>query len=130
MRLKTFLQPILSLAGLSCVGLAIVCAYGICSAFRLIYGPVHNVLPFLLLGLGIDDMFVIMQCWNNLEPEDMKRTLPEKLGLSLKHAGVSITVTSLTDFFAFGAVTIIKSILSTITHNTYTYKLIYKCIKI
>ena len=26
----------------------------------------HAILPFLCLGIGIDDMFVITQCWNNL----------------------------------------------------------------
>ncbi|ODN02586.1 Patched domain-containing protein 3, partial [Orchesella cincta] len=107
-------RPLLSLAGLSCVGLAILVSYGICSAFKIIYGPVHNILPFLLLGIGIDDMFVIMQCWNNLRPEDMKKSIPEKLGLTLQHAGVSITITSLTDFFAFaiGGTTVLPALQS------------------
>lgn len=108
----------LSLAGLLCVGLAIVCSYGICSAFRIIYGPVHNILPFLLMGIGIDDMFVIIQNWNNLSPVDAKKSIPEKLGLTLQHAGVSITVTSLTDFFAFGQ--FMKSLLP---HNTRIFHL-------
>ncbi|CAG7727935.1 unnamed protein product [Allacma fusca] len=107
-------RPLLSLAGLSCVGLAIIVSYGICSAFRGIYGPVHNILPFLLLGIGIDDMFVIMQCWNNLSPSESKRPLPERMGLTLKHAGVSITVTSVTDFvaFAIGASTVLPALQS------------------
>jgi hypothetical protein len=46
-------------------------------------------------------MFVIMQCWNNLPPEKLEKSIPEKVGLTLRHAGVSITVTSLTDFAAF-----------------------------
>ncbi|CAL8090383.1 unnamed protein product [Orchesella dallaii] len=107
-------RPLLSLAGLSCVGLAIIVSYGICSAFKIIYGPVHNILPFLLLGIGIDDMFVIMQCWNNLRADDLKKSLPEKLGLTLQHAGVSITITSLTDFFAFaiGGTTVLPALQS------------------
>jgi Niemann-Pick C1 protein len=98
----------LSLAGLGCVGLAVGVSHGICSAFRIIYGPVHNILPFLLLGIGIDDMFVIMQCWNNLLTSEKKRPLAERMGLTLQHAGVSITVTSVTDFvaFAIGATTV------------------------
>ena len=56
-------------------------------------------------ALGIDDMFVIMQCWENVGRDATNKELPasEKVGLSLRHAGVSITVTSLTDIFAFGA---------------------------
>ena len=31
-----------------------------------------SVLPFLLLGIGIDDMFVIVQCFNTLTKEENK----------------------------------------------------------
>ena len=41
-------------------------AYGFCSLCGLAYGPLHNIIPFLLLGIGIDDMFVIVQCLNTL----------------------------------------------------------------
>ena len=30
----------------------------------------HAILPFLCLGIGIDDMFVIMQCYDNLTPAE------------------------------------------------------------
>ena len=56
-----------------------------------------------MTGIGIDDMFVIIQCWNNLpDHEKNGRTLPEKIALTMQHAGVAITVTSVTDVFAFG----------------------------
>ena len=76
-------------------------------------------------------MFVILQCWYNLELQLKKQAnnnntkskkpasnsldaveggssnkaepdLEEKMGLTMQHAGVAITVTSLTDVFAFG----------------------------
>lgn len=47
--------------------LAVVMAFGLCSAMGLLYGPVHNILPLLMIGLGVDDMFVIVQCWQNLD---------------------------------------------------------------
>ena len=54
-------------------------------------------------GIGIDDMFVIIQCWNNLpDHEKHGRTLQEKIALTMQHAGVAITVTSVTDVLAFG----------------------------
>ena len=40
----------LSFAGVISTGLGIVVSLGLCSAFGLFYGPVHSVLPFLLLG--------------------------------------------------------------------------------
>ena len=49
-------------------------------------------------------MFVIVQCLSNLRshPDYDNWRLDKKLGEALKHAGVSITVTSATDVVAFG----------------------------
>ena len=49
-------------------------------------------------------MFVIVQCMTNLKTEPGYDTwgLDRKLGHALRHAGVSITVTSATDVVAFG----------------------------
>ena len=49
-------------------------------------------------------MFVIVQCWSNMQKDPLNAglSLPDQMGIALKHAGVSVTVTSLTDVFAFG----------------------------
>ena len=49
-------------------------------------------------------MFVICQCWMNMkkDPAHVDLTLADQMGVALKHAGVSITITTLTDIFAFG----------------------------
>lgn len=88
----------LSVLGVLTVGLAIGGSMGICSAMNLFYSPLASVLPFLLLGLGVDDMFVIAISY---DLTDSSLPIPERLGRSLSHAGASITVTSLTDFLAF-----------------------------
>ena len=53
-------------------------------------------------GVGIDDMFVIMQCFNNIESreENEGMSLPEKIALTMRRAGVAITLTSATDIAA------------------------------
>ena len=33
----------------------------------LLFSPLHSIIPFLMMGIGVDDMFVIMQCFNNIE---------------------------------------------------------------
>lgn len=53
-------------------------------------------------------MFVIVEAWKNLTPEELKLPLPEQVAMTMKHAGVSVTVTSVTDIvaFAIGASTV------------------------
>lgn len=50
----------------------------------------------------MDDAFVIVQAWNRLSAAERALPLTEQAGHALKHAGVSITVTSITDIVAFG----------------------------
>ena len=47
-------------------------------------------------------MFVVVEAWTNLDANELRRPLPERVGLAMKHAGVSVTVTSITDIVAFG----------------------------
>eukprot|EP00732_Lithocolla_globosa_P001632 Lithocolla_globosa_v1_NODE_847_length_3192_cov_9.743067.p1 type:complete len:916 gc:universal NODE_847_length_3192_cov_9.743067:339-3086(+) len=88
----------LALLGVASVGFAIISTIGLSSYFGQFYGPVHSVLPFILLGIGVDDMFVIHDAFR-ATPENL--SLIERTALGLSHAGVSVTVTSLTDFVAF-----------------------------
>ena len=98
----------LTLAGVVGVVMGVIMSYGICSAIGLAFGPMHNVLPFLMLGIGIDDMFVIVQCWDVLESkyqakrmkkgaEQVSLPLTERFGHTMSSAGGAITVTSFTD---------------------------------
>jgi Niemann-Pick C1 protein len=68
----------LSMVGILGVIMGIVVAYGICSAAGMFYGPMHSVMPFLMLGIGIDDMFVIVQCWDTLTEVQRKETLVKR----------------------------------------------------
>jgi hypothetical protein len=51
----------LAWAGLVSIIFALITSYGLCSYFGFVVSPLHNFIPFLLLGLGVDDMFVIVQ---------------------------------------------------------------------
>ena len=123
---------VLSIVGVSVVGQAILASYGLCFYLGVAYGPIHPIIPFLLLGIGVDDMFVIIQvsclqppillvkkffetgktisaqALDNLSNEEKQLDIPERMARALKHAGVSITVTSVTDIaaFAIGATTV------------------------
>ncbi|XP_024875784.1 NPC intracellular cholesterol transporter 1-like isoform X1 [Temnothorax curvispinosus] len=102
--------------GLLCVGAAFIFAVGICSLIGIPYGPVHTSLPFMLLGLGIDDIFVLNASWKQIHTDEsnLNKPLTERIGLALGHAGSAISITSLTDVVAFiiGASTILPSLQS------------------
>jgi Niemann-Pick C1 protein len=75
---------------------------------------VHTSLFFIILGLGVDDIFVIMASFRKINEEQQALSLEEKIAKTMQKAGASITVTSLTDFIAFavGATTILPSLRS------------------
>eukprot|EP00092_Neocalanus_flemingeri_P016672 GFUD01018035.1.p1 GENE.GFUD01018035.1~~GFUD01018035.1.p1 ORF type:complete len:937 (+),score=124.95 GFUD01018035.1:339-3149(+) len=104
----------LSLAGLTGIVLGSVFCMGLCSAFGLMFTQLHNVLPFLMLGIGIDDMFVLVQCYENLSPEEKKEDIAKRFGKTLSYAGMAISVTSVTNIvaFALGATTVIPALRS------------------
>ena len=54
-------QALLGAAGILNCFLASVSSFGLCSLFGLDYGPMHSIIPCLLVGLGVDDVFVIVQ---------------------------------------------------------------------
>ena len=80
------------------------------SALGFPYTTTHQLLPLLGLGIGIDDMFVIMQSLTNVKKNKDHSHLSsgQKIAQALKYSGVAITVTSITDVFVFavGAATV------------------------
>ena len=48
----------------------------------------HNILPFLLLGIGIDDVFVIVQNWQlQGGGDDTQVSVEELMGRVMQRAG-------------------------------------------
>ena len=95
------MQVGLAFAGIVGICLSIPFAYGLAAIVGVPFGPLNSILPCLILGLGVDDMFVIVQSYENLGREEKQSPLAKRIGKTMRHAGSSITVTSLTDFAAF-----------------------------
>ena len=96
----------LSGSAIALVAMATVAGFGVASLAGLLYGPVHSVLPFLILGIGVDDVFVLINAFDR-EREGIARAsednddIKQRGARALRRAGASITVTSLTDVVAF-----------------------------
>ncbi|EDO30398.1 predicted protein, partial [Nematostella vectensis] len=57
-----------------------------------------GVLPFLVVGIGIDDMFIII---NELDRQDNKLSVIETIRLVMANSGMTVTMTTVTDLIAF-----------------------------
>mmetsp|Transcript_17543 Transcript_17543/g.29598 ORF Transcript_17543/g.29598 Transcript_17543/m.29598 type:complete len:191 (-) Transcript_17543:1367-1939(-) len=83
---------------LLCVMLSYTAASGIAFTLGWKNSGLHNLLPFLLIGVGVDDMFVISSALDQTNP---RKPLEERMKEGMVHAGSSITITSLTNAIAF-----------------------------
>ncbi|XP_056321663.1 patched domain-containing protein 3 [Danio aesculapii] len=54
--------------------------------------------PFLILGIGIDDMFIMISSWQRTNIQD---SVPNRMADTYREAAISITITTLTDVLAF-----------------------------
>lgn len=84
-------------------------AYGICMFAGIPFTTLAQVLPFLLIGIGIDDAFVIVAA---LDKTSRKNSIEDRMYETLYKSGVSVTITSLTDVIAFflGSLTVLPAV--------------------
>ena len=83
----------LTLAGLLSIAMGMVVSMGLSSLLGFPYTPMHAVLPFICLGIGIDDMFVIVTSYYNVVSRGEAATLGDKIGQTMRHAGVRLVPT-------------------------------------
>jgi len=89
--------------------------------FGVRFGTILCVSPFLVLAIGVDDAFLMLQSWqricslaeqlneeekeenNNLIEleEKLEKLICKRLGQMLEDVGPSVTITSATNFLAF-----------------------------
>ena len=105
--LGKFLNPLtghslLANAGVFAVALGILSGFGLAMWCRVPFVSFMGVLPFLVLGIGIDDMFILVDELDR-QPRDMSVT--EKIKAVMSHSGATVTMTTMTDLVAFAVST-------------------------
>ncbi|CAH0556056.1 unnamed protein product [Brassicogethes aeneus] len=91
-------KPWLGLLGNLSAAMATLCAFGVCMYAGVDFIGINLAAPFLMIGIGIDDTFVMLAAWRRTS---IKTPVPERMAHMLSEAAVSITITSVTDFFSF-----------------------------
>lgn len=101
-------RHVLGLVALLNAGLSLGATFGLASAFGMFFGPVHQVLPLLIIGIGVDDVFVVTRALDDINYSGKYNDKPARtrVALALSNAGTAITVTSFTNtiVFLFGAI--------------------------
>ncbi|XP_023219484.1 patched domain-containing protein 3-like [Centruroides sculpturatus] len=91
-------KPWLGLAGCFSSCLSVITAFGLVMACGIEYSDLNVALPFLILGMGIDDSYVLIAAWRRSK---ITNTVEERMGETFAEAAVSISITSLTNFLSF-----------------------------
>lgn len=89
---------LLSLSSIVILMGATAVAFGLAGIFSVPFNSIISLLPFILLGVGVDDMIVILDSVNTFKHVE---DIPERIGLGLQESGLSITLTSVTAVMAF-----------------------------
>ena len=56
--------------GMTVIGLSMFGSFGLCFYFGFFYTDMTPIVPFLLLGLGVDNMFVMVQVNSTPQQEE------------------------------------------------------------
>ncbi|KAL1250583.1 hypothetical protein QQF64_018379 [Cirrhinus molitorella] len=97
--------------GVVSAGMAVLASFGLLLFCGMPFAMTVASAPFLILGVGVDDMFIMISCWQKTE---VHKAVEVRLAETYKEAGVSITITTLTDVLAFyiGLLTPFRSVQS------------------
>ncbi|NXI67050.1 PTHD3 protein, partial [Anseranas semipalmata] len=104
----------LACCGVVSSGLAVLSSFGL-----MLYCGVPFVVtvanaPFLILGVGVDDMFIMIAAWEQSSRKTEKSSTKSRLAETYSEAALSVTITTLTDVLAFfiGTWTAFRSVRS------------------
>ncbi|XP_070560860.1 patched domain-containing protein 3-like [Ptychodera flava] len=92
-------KPLLTVLGVISALLAVASSFGLLLFCGVPFNHLVIGMPFLTLGVGVDDMFIMIASWRSTSPHLSVR---DRLGKTFSEAALSITITSITDALAFG----------------------------
>ncbi|CDW55471.1 patched protein 9 [Trichuris trichiura] len=91
-------KPWLGIYGLLSATFAILTSTGILFYCRYSYVPMVMMMPFLVLSVSVDNVFLMLSSWRATKPSN---TVEDRTAESVGNSAVSILITSLTDGLSF-----------------------------
>lgn len=92
-----------AIMGICVIMLGVGCGFGLSMWIRTDFVAFTGILMFLILGIGMDNMFIIVDALESVDPDIQGE---ERLVIAMKHVGGPITMTTTTDLVAFAVSTI------------------------
>uniref|UniRef100_A0A7E4WBE9 SSD domain-containing protein n=1 Tax=Panagrellus redivivus TaxID=6233 RepID=A0A7E4WBE9_PANRE len=91
-------KPMVACCGLLNTLISLVSGFGFMMLLGIPYNVINTIIPFLIITIGIDDMFIMNACWDQT---DRKLPIEERMRLMMMHAGVAVSITNITDILSF-----------------------------
>ncbi|CAG9541022.1 unnamed protein product [Cercopithifilaria johnstoni] len=90
---------IVALGVIACPILAITVTFGLFSLAQLRTNTIMLIMPFLVMGIGVNGAFLVIHSWLGSASEC---SIPQRLGFVLEEAGPSVTISTFTNVITFG----------------------------
>ncbi|XP_023214793.1 patched domain-containing protein 3-like isoform X2 [Centruroides sculpturatus] len=91
-------KPWIGVIALISGGMSLASSFGLIMYFNTPFVVPAGSIPFLIIGIGMDDAFIFLAAWKKTDPE---KTVPDRLSEVYSESAISVTVTSVTNFIAF-----------------------------
>ncbi|UYV79697.1 daf-6 [Cordylochernes scorpioides] len=91
-------KPWLGLIGCFTSLFGVISAYGFCLYIGQSWIAMNIAILFIMIGIGMDDTFVILAAWWRTDPRD---SVEDRTAETFANSGIAITITSLTNFLSF-----------------------------
>lgn len=88
----------LSIVGLLLIALAIVAGFGICSGLGVASTTIHFILPFIIVGMGVNDLYIIT---SSFDAQDPSLSIEDRMAGAMRRCGKSIGFTAVTSAAGF-----------------------------
>lgn len=88
----------LSIVGLLLIALAIVAGFGICSGLGVASTTIHFILPFIIIGMGVNDLYIITSAF---DAQDPSLSIEDRMAGAMRRCGKSIGFTAVTSAAGF-----------------------------